>query len=120
MMIDVNDLKRGVRVVIKKGSVIKSTGNPKVKEAARDYVVKIHDVSPPIMISASEALGDTESHDQLVAQGYDFTHLNELRAANVREYYTIQIPLGQTKIVWVGTGGYWHETAVSNIAAIKV
>lgn len=117
-MIDVKDLKRGVRVLIKKGSVIKTTGNPKVKQAKRDYVIKLHDVSPPIMISATEALADNNFHDRLVKQGYDFTYLNELRAANSREYYTIRIPLGSTKIIWVGTGGYWHETDINNIGAV--
>jgi hypothetical protein len=112
-----NEIKKGSLVMIKKGTSIRTTGLARNKVAGRDYMVKVFDVFQTPMVSVQEILNDDRYgyRELAIKHGADIAELEALRETNKSDYYRRLVTVGEAKITWVGTGGYWHETALANV-----
>jgi hypothetical protein len=115
----IENVKRGMKVLIKKGTPIRSTGSVRDKVAGRDYVVTVHHTLNGVKVTADTALADRYFKEKLVGLGINEDDLLALRASNPEAYYNdVNIELESPKVVWAGAGGYWHEAPVSMVEMV--
>lgn len=136
-----NEIKKGDKVRIKKGTTIRSTkegyGNP--YQAGRTYNVKVFNVTGPVKYHVGHQMEDGRVIDGLFFADFE----NELRkrglntieeAVELKDLHDLKFtfeesPFSKTKkdiywetepamVEWAGSGGYWTQAKLSDVEKV--
>jgi hypothetical protein len=111
----INDVKRGMKFVVRKGDQILSTGKVRRSVAGRDQVVTVHHTLSGERRTASMVYYGVR-REFLPERTAEILKINGITEAELialcdtsegsRKMLIVSLP----SIVWAGTGGYWKET----------
>lgn len=115
------EFPKGSKVLIKKGTPIRTTGTHRHKIAGKDYVVTLHHTLTGVRITASTALHDRAYKYRLAEMGINQADLEKLRVTNPEAYFRdCNIQITKPSVVWAGTGGYWHECDADLVELVEL
>jgi ribosomal protein L21E len=107
---------KGDIVLIKKGTTV-YLGDGKTRIAGRTYTVTVHREASAFRVSAHLAVSDRDYRAKLAPQ--QITELETLRDTDFETFSNTWIELTPARVVWAGSGCYWHEANVSDVETVS-